>query len=95
MHVNLNFSGQLHVDGSNRGPTLMLTLGDATGGDLWVHPNFLAAYPLRICTDAEHEGDRVMRFDSHHFASSNGRLTHCKQCKRRYIQKRRSVGRLE
>ena len=53
---------------------------------------FLAAYPLRMCTDAEHEGDRVMRFDSHHFASSNGRLTHCKQCKRRYIQKRRSVG---
>lgn len=52
---------------------------------------FLTAYPLRMCTDAEHEGNRVIRFNSDIFASSNGRLTHCKQCKRRYIQKRRSI----
>ena len=51
---------------------------------------FARAFPLRICTLPEHEGPRVMPFNSTHFASSQGRLTHCKQCKRRYIQKRRS-----
>lgn len=39
IQINLNFSRHLHVDGSNRGPTLMFTFGDAVeGGDLWVYP---------------------------------------------------------
>ena len=37
--VNLNFVGTLHKDANNLGETHMLTLGDFSGGELWIYPD--------------------------------------------------------
>lgn len=36
--INRNFDGTLHYDRLNCGETHMFTVGDFTGGDLWIHP---------------------------------------------------------
>ena len=38
LYINKNFSGALHYDKGNDGDSLMFTLGNFTGCDLWIYP---------------------------------------------------------
>lgn len=38
IYINKNFSGVLHSDKGNDGDSVMYSLGDFTGGDLWIYP---------------------------------------------------------
>lgn len=62
-------------------------------GEFISEEEFREAVPLRACTMKEHVGKRVMEFTPANFTSSNGRLTHCRQCKRRYTALKRSQAR--
>jgi hypothetical protein len=44
MKVNHNYTAQMHVDGSNIGPSLIIGLGEYTGGEL-----FTADQGVMIC----------------------------------------------
>ena len=37
MQINLGLSAALHADGANIGPSLIITMGPHTGGQLWIH----------------------------------------------------------
>ena len=37
VQVNKNYASALHVDKNNRGPSLIVALGDFEGGELWTY----------------------------------------------------------
>ena len=87
--MNKNFPGNLHVDGLNCGPSVMLTVGDnVKGGDLWYDGKVYPTLNKALYFDGNiphmtlpYSGNRfsIVCFTLKSWVSSKDRTGHCSQ----------------
>ena len=89
IHMNKNFPGNLHVDGLNCGPSVMLTVGEnVKGGDLWYNGTVFPTLNRALYFDGNlphmtvpYTGERysIVCFTLKSWVSSKDKIGHCAQ----------------